>query len=321
MVKRILFVGIGSIGRRHLQNIKKIMPEVEVGALRSNKTILNPNFSKFIDFEYYNLEDAKKFNPDIVFVTNPTFLHMEISLEFVNKVAGIFIEKPVSDSIEKVHKLMEKNTNTIIHVACPLRFHPAIEFIKNNLKSFSEILNINIVSGSYLPNWRPGQDYKELYCSKNEMGGGVSLDMLHEIDYMRWIFGDIKEGYFGSSKVSELDIETEDVSYGIWKLKNGALCEIHLDYFRKVSERYLKIVTNDNVIFTNLMDSSIKIEDNKKFQKLNFEFERNDMYLDELKYFLECVINNNKSFNDLSFAITTLEYALNMRDNAGIVIL
>lgn len=321
MVKKILFVGMGSIGRRHLQNIKKIIPKVKVGALRNNETHLNQEFSELIDFEYYNLEEAKKFNPEIVFVTNPTFLHIETALEFVNKVSGIFIEKPVSDDVEKVHKLMDENQNTIIHVACPLRFHPALQFIKNNINSFSKISNIHIVSGSYLPYWRPEQDYRELYCSKKDMGGGVSLDMIHEIDYIRWIFGDIKEGYFGSSKISELDLETEDVSYGIWKLKNGVLCEIHLDYFSKVPERYLKIVTKENVIFSNLIKSSIKIEDNNKTEKLDFEFDRNDMYIDELKYFLNCVNTNNKSFNDLSFALTTLEYSLHMRNNSGFVIL
>lgn len=295
------------------------MPDVKVGALRNNKTSLNQEFSKLIDFEYYSLEDAKKFNPNIVFVTNPTSLHIETSLEFVNKVSGIFIEKPVSDSIEKVHKLMDENQNTIIHVACPLRFHPALKFIKKNLKSFSEILNINIVSGSYLPNWRPGQDYKKLYCSKKNMGGGVSLDLIHEIDYMRWIFGDIKEGYFGSSKISELDIETEDISYGIWKLKNNALCEIHLDYFRKIPERYLKIVAKESTIFINLNNASIKIEYNTKIEKLDFEFDRNAMYIDEIKYFMNCVNNEKKSFNNLSFALTTLKYALNMRNNVGIV--
>lgn len=319
MVKKILFVGMGSIGCRHLQNIKKSLPSAEIAALRSQKSAINNEYSELINYEFYNLEDAKEFNPDIVFITNPTSLHIETALEFINQVSAMFIEKPVSDSVEKVQKLIDQNENVIVHVACPLRYHPALKFIKKYLENSPKIYNIKIVSGSYLPDWRPGQDYKDTYCARKELGGGVSLDLIHEIDYMRWIFGDIDGGYFGSSKISELELETEDISYGIWKLKNDILCEMHLDYFRKVPERYMEIVTKESVIWVDLINSSISIDNGKKTEKFDFDFDRNDMYIDEINYFLNCVNNGKESFNDLSFALKTLKYAVYMRDNAGIV--
>lgn len=319
MVNKILFVGMGSIGCRHLQNIKKILASVEIAALRSNKNAISNEYDDLIDHKFYDIEDAKKFKPDIVFVTNPTSMHVETALEFINQVTGMFIEKPVSDSVEKVQKLIDQHENTIIHVACPLRFHPALKYIKNYLENKDSIFNIKIVSGSYLPGWRPEQDYKKTYCAKKELGGGVSLDLIHEIDYMRWIFGNVNQGYFGSAKISDLEIDTEDISYGICKLKNDVLCEIHLDYFRKIPERYLEVVTKEAVITVDLINSVINIDDGKNTEEIEINFDRNDMYVDEMQYFLKCVNEGKKSFNDLSFAMNTLQYAIYMRDNVGIV--
>lgn len=319
MVDKILFVGMGSIGCRHLKNIKEILPSVKIAALRSNKSAVSNQYDNLIDYKFYNIEDARKFKPDIVFITNPTSVHVETALEFIDQVKWMFIEKPVSDNIEKVQKLIDQHENTLIHVACPLRFHPALQYIENYLEDSTRIINIKIVSGSYLPDWRPEQDYRETYCAKNELGGGVSLDLIHEIDYIRWIFGDVHQGYFGSAKISELEIDTEDISYGIWKLKNNILCEIHLDYFRKIPQRYMEIVTKESVTTVDLINSVITIDDGKNTEKIEFDFDKNDMYVKEMQYFLECINEGKKSFNDLHFAVDTLKYAIYMRDNAGIV--
>ena len=319
MVDKILFVGMGSIGCRHLKNIKKLLPSVKIAALRSNKKSISNQYDDLIDHEFYDIEDAREFKPDIVFITNPTSMHVETALKFIDQVNWMFIEKPVSDSTQKVQKLIDQNKNTFIHVACPLRFHPVLQYIKSYLEDSAKIINIKIVSGSYLPDWRPEQDYRETYCAKNELGGGVSLDLIHEIDYMRWIFGDVYQGYFGSAKISELEIETEDVSYGIWKLKNGILCEIHLDYFRKIPQRYMEIVTKEAVITVDLINSVITIDDGKNTERIEIDFDRNDMYITEIQYFLGIINNGEKSFNDLHFAMDTLKYAIYMRDNTGVV--
>lgn len=319
MVDKILFVGMGSIGCRHLKNVKEILASVEIAALRSSKSTVSSEYNDLIDQEFYNIDDAKKFKPDVVFITNPTSMHIKTALEFIDQVTAMFIEKPISDSDEKVQKLIDQHENTLIHVACPLRFHPALQYIKTYLEDSTRILNIKIVSGSYLPCWRPEQDYRETYCAKKELGGGVSLDLIHEIDYMRWIFGDVSQGYFGSAKISGLEIDTEDISYGIWKLKNNALCEIHLDYFRKIPQRCLEIVTEKAVIMVDLINSVIIIDDGKNTERIEINFDRNDMYIDEMNYFLGCITEGKKSFNDLHFAKNTLKYAIYMRDNVGIV--
>lgn len=310
---------MGSIGYRHIKNVKKLLPKVEIAALRSQKNTINHEFTQIIDHEFYNISDAKSFTPDMIFITNPTFLHVETSLEFTNIVPGIFIEKPISDRLDKVQKLIDYNESSIIHVACPLRFHPTIKFLKDYLKNRHKILNIRLSSGSYLPEWRPGQDYRKLYCARKEFGGGVSLDLIHEIDYLRWIFGNIKEGYFGSSKVSDLDINSEDISYSIFKLESGGICELHLDYFRRLPERKIEVSTDNELIVADLIDSSIKICNSDGEKVINQDFVRNDMYVEELIYFLNCVKKSKKSFNDPVFAYDTLRYALYMRDNVGIV--
>lgn len=320
-MKKVLFVGLGSIGRRHLNNFKKILPNTEIGAYRSNKNAYNAYSSKLIDYQFFNCKDAKKFNPELIFVSNPTSLHIETVLNFLDIASGIYIEKPLSDSIDKAKKLIDKSRDYDIffHVACPLRFHPAIEFIKKYLNNIDDVLNIRITAGSYLPSWRPKKNYKLTYSAKKELGGGVSLDLIHEIDIIRWIFGDINEGYFGSAKISNLEIDVEDSAFGIWKLKNGVMCEIFLDYFRKIPKRELEIVTENCIIIVDLLNSTAKIinENNEKLI-YNFPFNRNDMYMKEMNYFLNCNYLN-PSFNDLLYAFDTLKYAMFMRKNAGIV--
>lgn len=310
---------MGSIGLRHLKNLKKIMSSFETASLRSTNRNISEEYYKLIDHEFYNFEDAKKFDPDVVFITNPTSLHVETTLQFMDNVDGIFIEKPLSDNIESAKKLV-KNTDVIMHVACPLRFHPVIKFLKNYFNSTNKIKSIHITSGSYLPSWRPGQDYKKTYSARKDLGGGVSLDLIHEIDFMRWIFGDISEGYFGSAKISDLELDVEDTAYGIWKLKNGAVCEIHLDYYRKIPKREVEIVTENAVVHADLIRSKVKIcEETGEEKTYHFNFDRNDMYLEEMNYFLDILANGVKSFNNTSFAIETLKYALYMRNNVGVV--
>lgn len=318
MVKRVLFIGIGSIGRRHLKNLRNILPSIEIAALRSNNKKIHGE-SELIDHQFYSLENAKKFDPELVFITNPTSLHIETALEFMDIASGIFIEKPLSDNIQNAEKLVKKSKNLCIHVACPLRFHPVIKFLKNYFKHPNEINNIRIISGSYLPSWRPEKDYKLFYSVNKKLGGGVSLDLIHDIDLMRWIFGDISKGYFGSTKISDLEMDVEDTAYGIWKLESGALCEIHLDYYRKIPKRDLEIITGNSVIHADLVNSTIKIFEENKENVYNFDFDRNDMYIEEMNYFLDCVDNGKKSFNSTSYAFETLKYAIYMRDNMGIV--
>lgn len=320
MVKRALFVGMGSIGTRHLTNIKKILPNIQIGTLRFKGHDVPDYVSNLIDFEYYELEDAKNFFPDLVFITNPTSLHVETALHFKGLVSGIFIEKPLSDSIKEAKKLHNNENNTLVHVACPMRFHPIIKFLKNYFRNEKQVLNIRIYYGSHLSEWRPQSDYRTSYSAKKNLGGGVSLDLTHEIDYMIWIFGDVIEGYFGSSKISDLETDVEDIAYGVWKLENGGLCEIHLDYFRKTPKRDMEIVTKDSVIYADFLKSKITLyEENKEVNILDFDFERNDMYIDEMKYFLKCVNKKENSINGVPFAIKTLSYAIKMRNNEGFV--
>lgn len=313
-------MGLGSIGLRHLNNLKSLLPSAEVAALRSNRN--NTRKYDLVDYEFHDLSEALKFKPDLVFITNPTTKHVETALKFVNQTSGIFIEKPISDDLESALNLAKiADKSEVVHISCPLRFHPSLKFLKNHIENIDEnIINISIFSGSYLPSWRPETDYKECYSSKKELGGGVSLDLIHEIDYLRWIFGDIAHGYFGSDKVSDLDIDVEDLAYSIMKLEKGARCELHLDYFRKIAKREIEICTSkNNLIKVDLINSIVKICKNHKKDIFEINFDKNQMYVDELKYFLKCVMNHENSFNDAFYATETLKYALYMRNNVGVV--
>ncbi|MFX1494064.1 MAG: Gfo/Idh/MocA family protein, partial [Promethearchaeota archaeon] len=188
-IRKILFFGLGSIGTRHLTLLKKNY-NYEIYAYRTNKD--NPNKNVI---NIYDLDDALHSNPDIVFITNPTYLHINTALSCLKAgMKNFFIEKPLSHSLEKLDIFEEevKKSGALVYVGYVMRHHPMIKYLKKLIEEKSEgIFYSQTRSSSFLPKWRPGVDYRKSYSSKREQGGGVILDLSHEFDYNQFLFGKI----------------------------------------------------------------------------------------------------------------------------------
>lgn len=305
---KILIVGLGSIGKKHIAAIVKVCPGAEIYALRSNHQSLAFDNVKNI----YSLNEIN-FKLDFILISNITVLHEITIIEMCKFKCPLFIEKPVLhnlDNYEKVALELKKN-HIDTYVACNLRFHPSLKFIKQYLKDINEQINeVNIYCGSYLPDWRPGEDFRKNYSSNMALGGGVHLDLIHELDYCTWIFGFPLYSKSVKSSSSSLKISSFDYSHFTFFYSNF-IVNITLNYFRRDSKREIEIITNNQTIIVDLIENVII---DKVSRKTLFNQKHNiaDTYFFQMQYFVDKILHNNLTFmNDFDNSVKVLKLAIN----------
>ncbi len=320
---RVLIIGLGSIGTRHCNIIKEFFSgEVEVAGLRSGK-----DKPKVCDEEFYSYKEAEElFSPEIVIISTPTNLHYASiikSIETFKNLKGMFIEKPVVHDTKLCGDLVKQLGEIVSHVAAPLRFHPVALKMKSMIKNrelFPRV--IRVFSSSYLPSWRKNVvDYSKHYSAIKERGGGVVFELIHELDLIRWIFGEIKNGAFFSGHISSLNIKAEDIGSGIIEMENGTLVEYHVDFFGRVPVRKIEVLSEFNYSIFDLLNSKVEIIGEKEHYSFSWNFERDDMHAQEFHYFLDIVENQSESFNNVKYACKTLEIADFIRNSNKVKIL
>lgn len=318
---KILIIGYGSIGKRHISNITKI-GKIKIIILTKRK---KDGFLKKNNCNVYSkLEECLEENPDAAIICNETSLHVKIATKLAKNNIHIFIEKPLTNSLVGINQLKKsvKSNRIITHVGCVLRFHPILkktkEIIEN--KSLGKIKFLRVENGSYLPEWQSNRDYKKSYASRLDLGGGVVLTCIHELDYLVWLFGKINNVIAVNKIIGGLGINVNDFSASILEFPNKIIVEMHLDFFQRDKNRFCKIIGEKGILEVNFEKNHIQVYNikNKKWKILMKvkNFNKNCMYLDELKYFLKCVRNNKKSFNDINFGENVLKTALLMEKSS-----
>ena len=317
----ILIVGYGSIGKRHLDNIPELNnSKIIVLTKQKNLTKLEKRGIIIVN----SLKDALSHKPDIGFVTNETSLHVKTATQLANNGMHLFLEKPLSNSSIGIKKLKNivKSKKLQTQIGCNMRFHPCIVKIKNILekKTLGRIISVNIESSSYLPDWHPYEDYRLGYAARDDLGGGISLTCIHEIDLLYWFFDKPKKIFSMIGKFSDLQVKTDDLAVMTLLLKNKIIGEIHLDYFQRPEFKSCKIKGTKGTLYWDSISNEVKIFDHKNqkwkiiFKKQNFK--KNSMYIDELKYFFNCIKHNRKTMNNLDDGIKTLDIILNAKKSS-----
>ena len=259
-MKKIIIIGSGTISKKHISVIKKQNYKIELNNISSRK------------FEKYSKSDLKKLaflKPELIIVCSPSSKHFDHfkKIEENFKNTKVLIEKPI---FEKYYNIKKKLRNKY-YVGYNLRFHPVIGFLKKFLIN-KKIFSINVISHSYLPDWRK-IDYKKSVSAVKKLGGGVLLELSHELDYLKWIFKDIKILYSFNKKISKLNINTDDALSLIGKVKKNTLLNLNLNFFSKIINRTIKIDGDNFSLNADLIKNEIMImnNNNKQFKKfLNF---------------------------------------------------
>ena len=318
---KVLVIGYGSIGKRHIKNLTKL-PNLELFVVTNRTT---DSFLKKSNCKIFKtIEDAIQVKPSFAIICNVTSLHIKSSLLLAKSGIHLFIEKPLSNSLNHINDLLfecEKQ-KLITQIGCNLRFHPSIKKVKELLlkKKLGEIISIQIENGSYLPDWHPDEDYKKSYASKEKLGGGVILTCIHEIDYLYWFFGNILEVFSFSGNYGNLDIDSEDISSILMKITQTSIAEIHLDYFQQPTVRGGKIIGTLGTVIWNIEENTVKLYNNKTKKWANvlklINYNSNQMYLDELTHFIDCVKNKKFTINPIFNGIQTLKIALAIKKSS-----
>ena len=306
---KIGFIGIGSIGKRHLQNTVSILQKrnisYNIDVFRSGMgKALESELLEVIDNVFYSFEDGGS-NYDIVFITNPTNLHFETIRRFAKRTKNMFIEKPIFDDVNKSPDSLELNKSGIYYVACPLRYSDVIQYIKNKIK-LEEIYSCRVICSSYLPDWRPTIDYRDTYSAHVEQGGGVSIDLIHEWDYLYYLLGLPKRVFNIRGRFSDLEISSDDLSVYIAEY-DKMVVEIHLDYFGRYPIRELQFFTKEEVIVGDLLKSEVRYL--KSGEKVSFRESRNDFQVKELENFFDAIEGKVGNKNDIQSALKVLKIA------------
>lgn len=302
---KILIIGLGSIAHKHIAALKNLARNSEIFALRSNES----NSKVEGVSNCYYLEDVPS-DIRFIIISNPTSLHFQTIQKVAHFGVPLFIEKPPIDSLIYISDLRRliRNLNIPTYTAFNLRFHPVIRWLKDNIE-YHRVIEVNAYCGSFLPDWRPGKDYRKGYSAQKELGGGVHLDLTHEIDYLLWIFGMPVAAKAAKRKLSDLEVDTVD-SAKYWLEYETLTVNLTLNYFRRDSKRVVEIITDQTTLECDLLSNKIIdiIKDEVIFEASSFTI--SDTYLLQMEYFMDCLETKTPPMNSLLESIRTIEVCL-----------
>ena len=296
---KVLVAGYGSIGKRHVRNLSDLEGIGEIFVYTKIKGPFENASGKnisFIDASSVNLETAAdRCKVDFAIIANETFKHVDTAMVFAARGAHLFIEKPLSHNGEKIDDLsaiVQKNRLKAF-VAYNLRFLPAVRYLKDQIfqKTLGRLYFAQIEVGQYLPSWRSGIRYSDSYSAHTEYGGGVALDLSHEVDYMRFLFGEPESWKTVKSRTGELDINSEDIFEGIYKYAQGLVCHVHMDYLQRKAKRTIRIVGEQGEFVCDFIEKHIDISTTESKSRLADEklFDMAETYKAELNHFIEII--------------------------------
>lgn len=283
---RIFFIGIGSIAKKHIKAIKKIEPKAEIFALRSSR-----NAAPYEDVkDFYEYDDIKKITPDFIIISNPTSKHFETIQKLLPYRIPLFIEKPVFAELGHDDIIREIEDKKILtYVACDMRFLDCLSWLHQYMaehRNEVRINEINVYCGSYLPEWRPGTDFRKCYSAIPELGGGVHIDLIHDVDYVYWIFGKPENHHAIFRNVSSLGIRAYD--YANFNLIYPDFCaNVVLNYYRRDAKRYMEIIFDDCTWTVDMLKNEITSNTGEVIYRS--EQTGADEYESQMRYFIELV--------------------------------
>lgn len=305
---KVCFIGIGSIARRHISNLKALYRDrIVIDALRSTRRPLDAATASSIHSVYHQVGDLDA-PYDAIFITNPTSAHYETLRQVKGMAKAFFIEKPVFVTGEEDVAALQLPSDAVYYVACPLRYTNVLRYVKEHI-DFTKVHAVRSISSSYLPDWRPGQDYRQCYSAHKDMGGGVSIDLIHEWDYLCWLLGAPQSVKSFIRKKSQLEIDSDDLAIYLAEYPDK-MVELHLDYFGRKTVRTMELYAEDDTIIVDIEHQEITWE--KVGRVVDLPQERDDYQKRELEHFFDILAGRCENDNTIAEACHVLKIARGM---------
>lgn len=300
---KILVIGYGSIAKKHKAAMDSVDSSSEWFALRSRPDAESIDGVTSV-FSWNDIADL-----DFILISNPTSKHLETLIKAADLGKPMMIEKPLFHELSKeaeelVQQIKESDIPT--YVACNLRFHPVIQFLKRTIKK-DDVIEVNAYCGSYLPDWRPNADYRDVYSARKELGGGVHLDLIHEIDYLCYLMGVPKNVQSYVRQKSTLEINSPDVAHYILEYPSASAF-VTLNYYRQRPKRQLEIVMTNDTWTADLISGKVVNQTNDTVFSEPFEIQTT--YKLQMQHMVDVVLGKATSMNMITEGYRTLRYCM-----------
>lgn len=334
---KVLIMGLGGIGQRHLRNLRTLMgndAEIFAYDLRRDMPVLTDqlkveegaNIEEKYDIRIFlDLEQALAQKPEVAFICNPTSLHISMAIRAAQAGCHMFIEKPLSHSLEQVDELINlvENHGLKAVVGYQMRFHPCLQRLHALVqeKKTGRILSVRAEIGEYMPGWHTYEDYRQIYASRRDLGGGVILSQIHELDYLYWLFGLPRSIFTLGGHLSNLEIDVEDTADTLMEcVVDGrpVPVSLHQDYIQRPLSRFCEVFGDAGKILVDIRALKVDVHDGigNQVEAISYEgFQRNQLFLDEMKYFLECLQGKQTPLVDLRTGTQSLRMALAAKES------
>ena len=326
---RILIAGLGAIGQRHARNLRTVYgDELELLAFRRRRLThvvtdkLQRDDSRNVETElavttFEDLDDALAARPDAVFVCTPSSQHAAIAQRAAEAGCHLFIEKPVSHTMDGLERLRETVTakGLVVLVGCQWRYHPCIRWLRDVIEqgTLGQLTDAEIDYGEYLPDWHPYEDYRASYAGRAEMGGGVVLTQIHDYDLAWWLFGAPRTVTATGGHLSELEIDVEDTVAA--RLEGGAVpVSVRQSFAVRPPRRMIAVTGDAGSVTIDLLESRISSTPRIASAAAFADYQRNQMFLDEVRHFQACLAGAATPAVPLDDGIAVLRLALAVKD-------
>jgi predicted dehydrogenase len=325
---KFLIAGLGSIGRRHFRNLIAL-GEKDIVLLRTRKATLPDDELAGYPVETDIHEAIKKHKPDAVIVANPTALHLDIAIPAAEAGCHILLEKPISDSLDRLDTLQQaaQKSRSKILVGFQFRYHPTLnkarELIQAN--AIGKLLTVHAHWGEYLPQWHPWEDYRQSYAARADLGGGVIRTLTHPLDYLRYLIGEVDSLWSFNGHISPLEMEVEDVAEIGLKFSNGAIGGVHLNYVQRPPRHTLEIIGTQGTLRWDNADGILQLQKfSAPFASYSDDppapvietfsppdgFERNQLFVSQTCHFVETAQGESEPLCSLEDGVMALRLAL-----------
>jgi predicted dehydrogenase len=319
---KFLIAGLGSIGRRHLRNLLAL-GERDIILYRTYQgTLPDDDLAGFPVVT--DLNAALDERPEAVIVSNPTALHLEVAIPAAEAGCHLLIEKPISHSLDRVDSLIEavQRGGGRVLVGFQFRFHPGLQAVHRLLETqaIGQPLSVRVHWGEYLPDWHPWEDYRVGYSARKDLGGGVILTLCHPLDYLRWLLGEVEGVWCFTGMSSPLALEVEDTAEIGLRFAQGMIGSVHLNYNQRPPAHRVEIVGTEGTIHWDNRDGVARVYRVSEGRWETYSppkgFERNDLFLEEMRHFLAVARGDEPSRCTLEDGVRALELALAAHQSA-----
>lgn len=308
MAERFLIVSLGSIGQRHLRNLRMLKPQAEIGVLHLSGKVPQ-TLAPGVNCAFSSLAAARAFSPTAAIVCSPATTHLEVAHALLTDGVPVLLEKPMAQSTAGLTELiaLARSQSVALMTGYNLRFLPSLIKARELVGSGSigEVLSVRAEVGQYLPDWRPQMPYQDSVSAQRALGGGVLLELSHEIDYIYWLFGMPSRVFAMGGHYSDLHLDVQDIVSLCLDYQNPRrLVTIHLDFLQRAACRTCKFIGAKGTLVWDGIAESIALYDSERHEWSRFEVpaqpDKNSTYINELQYFLQMVQSKGYSAQDAS---------------------